>query len=68
MKYYIANLRVKFDHPFPSKPQHSLYRHELIGYGAKIQYDAGPDDTSPHLDAAGILHVQSIFGALMYYS
>ena len=64
IKDYIANIRVKFDHPFPSKPQHSSYKHSPIVYGAKIQYSAVPDDTPP-LDAAGILRVQSIVGALL---
>ena len=47
MKDYIANIRVKFDHPFPSKPQHSPYKHAPIVYGAKIQYATGPDNTPP---------------------
>ena len=56
MKDHIANILVKFDHPFLSKPQHSPYRHAPIVYGSKIQYAAGPDDT-PSLDASGILCV-----------
>ena len=67
MKDYIANLRVKIDHPFPSKPHHSPYKHAPIVYGAKIQYATGPDNTPP-LDATGILRVQSIVGALLYYA
>ena len=67
MKDYIANIRVKFYHPFPSKPQHSLYRHAPIVYGSKIQYAGGPYYNTP-LDASGILRVQSIFGALLYYA
>ena len=47
MKDYIANLRVKFDHPFPSKHHHSPYKHAPIVYGAKIQYATGPDETPP---------------------
>ena len=47
MKYYIANIRVNFDQPFPSKPQYSPYRPAPIIYGANIQYAAGPDDTPP---------------------
>ena len=27
MDYYIANLRVKFNHTDPRKPQHSAYKH-----------------------------------------
>ena len=35
--------------------------------GAKIQYASVPYDTPP-LDAAGILSIQSIVGALLYYA
>ena len=34
MDDYIANLRVKFNHPDPKKPQHSPYKHDPIIYGA----------------------------------
>ena len=36
-------------------------------YVAKIQYAAGPDD-SPPLNDAGILRVQTIVGALLFYA
>jgi hypothetical protein len=67
MRDYIANLRVKWDHPFPTKPQHSPYKHAPIIYGAKVQYATGPDD-SPALDKDGISRVQAIVGALLYYA
>ena len=63
---YIANLRVKYDHPDPRKPQHSPYKHAPIIYVSKVQY-AAEDNGSPPLDAYGILRVQSIFGALLFY-
>ena len=63
----ISNLRVKFDHPQPVNPQHSPYNHAPIVYGAKIQYASGPDD-SPPLNATGILRVQTILGALLFYA
>ena len=66
MDDYIANLRVKYDHPSPRNPQHSPYRHTPIIYGAKVQYTA-KDDDGLALDADGILRVQSIFGALLSY-
>ena len=37
MDEYIANLRVKYNHPNPSNPQHSPYKHALVIYGAKVQ-------------------------------
>ena len=66
MDDYIANLRVKYDHPDPRKPQHSPYKHTPIIYGTKLQY-ASEDNDSPTLDADGILRVQSILGALLLY-
>ena len=66
MEDYISNLRVKFDHPQPAKPQNYPYKHAPIVYGAKIQYAAGPDDSLP-LNTAGILRVQAIVCALLFY-
>ena len=66
MDNYIANLRVKYNHPDPRKPQHSPYKYALIIYGAKVQYAAKYDD-SPTLEDDGILCVQSIAGALLFY-
>ena len=36
MDGYISNFRVKFNHADPRKPQHSLYKHAPIIYGANI--------------------------------
>ena len=63
---YIANLRVKYDHPDPIIPKHSPYKHTPIIYGSKVQY-ATKDGNRPPLDADGILRVQSIVGALLFY-
>ena len=52
--------------PDPRNTQHSPYKHAPIIYGAKVQYDTKYDDIPP-LDADGILRVQSIVGALMFY-
>ena len=57
---------MKYDHPDPSNPQHSPYKHAPIIYVAKVQY-AAEDDDSPSLDTDGILCVQSIVGALLLY-
>ena len=47
MEDYIVNLRVKFEHTQPAKPQHSPYKHAPILYSAKIQYAAGPNESPP---------------------
>ena len=67
MDSYISNLLIKFGHPDPNKPQHSRYNHTPIHYGAKIQY-TNETPYITHLDHAGILRVQSIVGALLYYA
>ena len=66
MDDFIANLRVRFNHPHAAKPQHSPYKHVPIVYGAKMQYAAGPNDSTP-LNTTWILHVQAIVGALLFY-
>ena len=53
--------------PCAKKIQHYPYNHTPIQCDAKIQYTKETPDISC-LDEAGILHVQSIVGALLYYS
>ena len=67
MDKYISNLCIKFSHPDPKKPQKSLYKYTLIQYGSKVQYSKETPD-SPHLNYAGILHVQSIVGYILQYA
>ena len=66
MDDYIANLRVKYDQPYPQNPQQYPYKHTQIIYGTNVLY-ADEDNDSPSLDAEGILRVQSIVGALLFY-
>ena len=63
----ITNLRAKFDHPNPKKPQHSSHRHTSIIYGAKVQY-AAENPTSPPLDSTKKLRIQQLVGAICYYA
>ena len=67
MEDYIAELRAKFNHPDPKKPQHSPHHHTPINYGAKVQY-AKEVPASPPLDNAGTLRIQQPIGAVRYYS
>ena len=67
MDKYIAELRLKWNHPNPKKRQLSPYKHTPIVYGAKIQCAMEPP-YSPPLEAQGILCIQSIVGALLYYA
>jgi hypothetical protein len=63
----IHDIRLKYGHTAPSKPQHAPHKHREIVYGAKIQLSP-EDDTSAPLDAAGIKRIQGIIGSLLYYA
>ena len=65
---YITDVRARFGHPDPIKPEHSPHTHREIIYGAKEQYAHNDIDTSPPLDAAGIKWCQGVIGALLYYA
>ena len=57
---------MKYNHPDPGNSQQSPYKHAPIIYGAKVYY-AAEDNDRPTLDADGILRVQYIVGALLFY-
>ena len=67
MYNYIANLRLKWNHPDPKKRQLSPYKNTPIRYGAKIRYATEPP-FSPLLDDKDIFRVQSIVSSLLYYA
>ena len=50
----------------PTKPQLSPHKHREIHYGAKVQL-THKEDIIPKLDKAGILRIQSIVGADLFY-
>ena len=62
MDGYIADVRTRFNHPNPRKPQHSPHKHRHIIYGAKSQLITNEVNYSPLLDAKGVKHVQSVVG------
>ena len=67
MKGYIQDLRVKYGHATPTKPQHSLHKHHAIVYGAKTPLS--PEEyTCAKLVATGIKCIQGIVGSLLYYA
>ena len=65
MDGYILDLRNKFQHMRPKKPQYSPQKHRPIDYGATQQL-LQPTDTSPLLNEKGIKKIQGIVGALLY--
>ena len=67
MDNFIIDLRAKFNHPKPKKPQHSPHRHTPIIYGEKFQYSV-ETHTSPPLDSARKLRIQRLVGDIRYYA
>ena len=65
MDGYIQQLRQKYAHPNPNKPQLSPHAHRPIDYGENPQM-ATPEDTRKPLDTKGIKRVQGIVGSLKY--
>ena len=65
MDGYILDLRNKFQHMQPKKPQLSPHKHRPIDYGATQQL-VQPTDTSKPLNEKGIKRIQGIAGALLY--
>ena len=65
MDGYILELRNKYGHLTPKKPQHSPHNHRPIDYGATQQW-VQPNDDNPPLNDKGIKRVQGIVGALLY--
>ena len=65
MDGYILDLRSKFQHMQPKKPQLSPHKHRPIYYGATQQL-VQPTYTSKPLNEKGIKRIQVIVGALHY--
>ena len=65
MDGYILELRNKYGHTTPEKPQYSPHKHRPTDYGA-TQKIVQPTDNIPPLNDKGIKRVQYIVGALLY--
>ena len=57
----------RFQHPVPTRPQHSPHKWIAPTYGAKVQYSPNATAT-PKLDKRVITRVQSISGTFIYIS
>ena len=66
MSDFITDVLIRFQHPTPSKPQHSP--HVPVKYGVKTRQYALELDTSPLLDQKGITYAQQMVGSLLYYA
>ena len=65
MDGYILDIRNKYGHLTPKKPQYLPHKHRPIDYGSKKQI-VQPADTSPPLDYKVIQRVQGIVFSLLY--
>ena len=63
---YVGRKLIKYQHPMPTKPQHSPYQAAPIIYGAKVQQPTAPDTSAPLTDEQ-IKHVQDIVGTFIWY-
>jgi hypothetical protein len=69
MPGYIRNALHCFQHPPPSKPEHSIHAWVQPSYGAPIQLAPPLDDTTPLLDAPQTKRLQQvILGTLLLYA
>ena len=66
IKNYIQDLLLKVGYPLPTKRRLSPHEHHTIKYGAKEQ-DTHIKTLSLKLDEKGVLHIQAIVGALLFY-
>ena len=64
---YIERSLQRFQHPPPTRPQHSPHAWQKPTYGAKTQFAPEPD-TAPALDAKDTKHVQEVLGTLLFYA
>ena len=67
MPGYINNIRIKYNHPMPTKRQLSPHKHREIVYGQVTQI-ARNKPYSPLLSNKGIKRIQGIIGTLLYYA
>ncbi len=63
----IHNALHKYQHPTPTRPQHSPHDWTQPKYGAKVQFTE-PEDTTALLDVPAIKRIQQITGTLLYYA
>jgi hypothetical protein len=67
MPGYVSKALLRFEHKKKTdKIQNSPHPHNILTYGAKVQY-AEQSDGSPKLDKADIKYIQQVAGTLLYY-
>jgi hypothetical protein len=67
MPGYIDRALHRFQHPTPSKPEHSPHPWQRPNYGVQTQYAVQPDNATA-LDATDKLRILEVLGTLLYYA
>ena len=67
MPGYIERALLRFQHPLPSRPQHSPHAWIAPHYGAPTQLTDHPDNSAA-LPANGKLFIQQVIGVLLWYA
>jgi hypothetical protein len=67
MPGYIERALLRFQHPMPTKPEHSPHPWQKPNYGAKTQFALLPDATAA-LDATDKRRVLEVLGTLLFYA
>jgi hypothetical protein len=67
MPGYVASALQRFNHPTPTKAQHSPHSWLKPNYGARTQFTT-PEDDSPPLIPSETLRLQEVVGTLLYYA
>jgi hypothetical protein len=67
MPGYVEKALQRFQHPTPSKSQHSPYPWLKPQYGAKTQFTPKPDTGTP-LSPTQVTRLQQIIGVFLYYA
>lgn len=67
MPGYIQRTLERFQHPLPTRPQHSPHAWTAPTFGSGAQYTSEPTD-SPPLSPTHIKRLQQIIGVLLYYA
>ena len=67
MPGYIERALHRFQHPTPTKPEHSPHPWQKPTFGAKTHFALLPDATAA-LDAADKRRVHEVLGTLLFYA
>jgi hypothetical protein len=67
MPGYIARALHRFQHPTPTKPEHSPHPWQRPNYGAKTQFATVPNNTTA-IDAADKTRILEVLGTLLFYA